>query len=485
MKKSGKVTSTNLKRLVLWSPKVHEFYGETLFYFLISFGLFEKNTFKKIDTFLKKMGIDYYCLYAVLGAYDALLRVWLNQSQYSNLLTKFNDYQEIRIVSEFAVKDQKHWALEKKGMAIGKITDTDVGLKLAKYEEQELEDLQAGKNEKLLEELDKVGLLRDIKITWDEKYLKFYIAISEPNPIFSVLKSSIYSDILELLKSYEDNLNHVNNISIYQGLGVAWLLLKGVAKTQETLINLAMDLRSIVSRYDLNTTTFVLGKKYSESDYIQTDSLKGTYVTDRNIASWIPDFYSPGVSPINLKKQEEVEIYLRDKDYFRRLAKWPEKRNFLGRLATSIAKDELSPVTGSYSSSDLLSEWFRLLESSLREYKRALMVSLSQGDSKKEAKISKQLNIRKKQFLSLGDILTVIEKLFSLNKENKNFKIFKEIEDLVKLRNLVQHGDFSYLKDWKWTLEYVYKFEIFRPKLVKAVKSIIKEWKPDADIFDI
>ena len=60
--------------MLIWHPKIHEYFNENLYYFALRFKGYRRETVRKIRDNLISEGIIGICVYEIFGSYDILIR---------------------------------------------------------------------------------------------------------------------------------------------------------------------------------------------------------------------------------------------------------------------------------------------------------------------------------------------------------------------------------------------------------------------------
>ena len=73
----------------MWSPDVHQYFDESLFYVLLRLG-HARNVLDSVRALMREASIDHYSAYVVYGHFDALIRVWLTPHSWQALQSTIN-----------------------------------------------------------------------------------------------------------------------------------------------------------------------------------------------------------------------------------------------------------------------------------------------------------------------------------------------------------------------------------------------------------
>jgi hypothetical protein len=458
-------------RVLLWHPVVHQYFEESLYYFLIRFGTYTATTYSQLRAFLEdEPGLPGYCMYTVLGIYDLLLRIWLNPVAYARLDQFLPDKAGIAQVLAFRVDKQLHWKF-------GELADDGALLRAAsKYTEDDYEQVQKGLDPDTARRMEDDGLFCNEILTPPTR-VKFYTVVGEPLPAYSPLRDmiaeqvpKIAEDFHKIVRRARQSSETLTRVSIYEGAGFGWILFKGVVDDVHLASELAITFRGSLSRFGVTTTTLVIGDPDPlEKDYLSPGSLRREAQIDRRVAAFLPELYSTRF--VEPQRRRVIESYLNEKDIFRDLE--PIDAEFMGNLVLAAAVSEAGGVA---ELSDQLSGWFRDTERELRDMTESALIVAATAESKSLQTIGEELGITKAQRTSssLGDLLLIaagmLERLgkFALTGDVKNAFV-----SISKLRNDVQHG--KTLPDWRQVLDVVHAFLTIYRKLISQFSVIIEE----------
>lgn len=259
--------------------------------------------------------------------------------------------------------------------------------------------------------------------------LKFYVAISEPPTPFGASKVGIRQQLRGFL--FDSNSTRpIEKVSLYEGVGFASFLVKGIAGSLEDVISFAIGLREMVSQLEMFTFTILLGPPLRESDELNQSSFQDVHGVNPKLTFLIPDF--PKIQ--EEKVRERIRQYLTRNEYFESLEQ--NERTLIGRMVHAAATGARSPETGEAVFSDILSAWFRSLESWIRP-------GLHELRGRKG--ISSKAEVQ-----TMGDFLRELVQLLGIQESQR------VSDTIAELRNRVQHQlDEAYLEQWEKTTDAV------------------------------
>jgi hypothetical protein len=471
------------KKILIWRPEVHKHFSENLYYFLFSFRDFSRALLNDFTQNLTNtLNLPGFCLYSIFGYYDCLLRVWLNPVAYERFwaeIVKKNPYHLSKFV-EFLVNDQKHWALRAKELRPADISRSISFHSASDFEKAQMQDADT------IGRLKNAGLLT-IETTWWPRDIKFYLSISELPPMAASNRDNVIRRLQDTLEQFKEKRGRrylVHHTSMYLGSGFCSILIKGISANIPILMDLAQTIREDVADYSLSTATFVIGKLVGqEKDDIQPGSLGQEYVFDNDVHAWIPELYAPGRPQLRAEMLREIEAFLKrpEINVYRNLDF--DSRSWLGHFVVALIRQSVSESTGAPDASDILSSWFREMESWFRDRLPDYLVALAKGDSRKQAQIAHRYQIPKDtRFVPFGDMMKYILDLAKNqydNSRNRPEFLSSEAHDYLNnaafLRNLVQHNDVQYLSDWQTTIDIVAKALPVLTALRQEIKQSIQQ----------
>lgn len=427
---------------LLWHPRVHHHFGEELTYFLFRFNRYSPTTCSELSHWLiNSQHLTGFCLYVTLGVYDALLRVWLNRPAREQLLAGFKAEKFAEItggatVTSFESRREHHYPFVAKGL-----TNEDIDRALGDYTPEECGEAQANRDSDLTQRMVKCGLC-EVDDPWPEGKEKFYVAVSEPPPAYAFRREGIARTIAHFLFDGSKPVKAgVDKISLYEGVGFASFLVKGVASNLGPIIQLSTDLRAMVSDNEMYTFTILLAPPTQECDDINPRSLRGEGGVEPSVAYWIPELYS---QDLDEKTKMEISHFVVQNNRFRGLD--PDDRKVIRRLIVAKIAPDKSPATEAIVFSDVLSAWFRDLEYWVR--KALPRIANLHPAEFEDLKLETTLRGKRFDTLPLGDMLHGLVALLHLEQDLPQ----ATITSLVRLRNDVQHNDLTYVEDWQSTI---------------------------------
>jgi hypothetical protein len=91
----------------VWDPHVHQIlYGEDCSYFLLRLHTTKIGLTARLESIVRGVNPSSYCIYKLLGHYDALIRVWLNPAQRLALIDLLDKaYSDAESLEEFRVDE--------------------------------------------------------------------------------------------------------------------------------------------------------------------------------------------------------------------------------------------------------------------------------------------------------------------------------------------------------------------------------------------
>ena len=422
---------------ILWHPLVHRRFREELYYFLFRFKSFDDETADRVCRWLlERQSLRGFAFYLTMGVYDALLRVWLDPHARDALLSglrgdEFTDLVSGASISTFESKRESHFAFVE-----NPLTDREIDLILSGYMPEDCLRVQDAQDwsSPLAQEFRRKGLCDFDEMT-PTGMTKFYVAVSDPPPAFAFVKDAIGSSLRELVSRHARvGFPEISKLSLYEGVGFASFLIKGLAPSIEAVMPFATRIRRLVADKEMFTFTMLLGRAEHESDQINPRSFTaGSDGLDPRVAYWITELSEEGIDD---ERRRQASVFAIEHDFFRSLP--ADDRWVIRQLIVGAVTGEVSSRTG-----DVLSAWFR------RQEAWSVNAAAQLADRNKERfaqlQLPRQLRGKVWDNMSLGDaLLTLIHML-----ERPDALPGATLVDITYWRNQVQHNRIRELTDWK------------------------------------
>lgn len=430
--------------MLLWHPKVHEHFNESLFYFALRFKGYRREYADTIKQDLISKGIVGICIYEIFGSYDLLIRAWLTTTMLAGFTTLLDNTNALSYYQIFRVKKIRHWAF---------IEDPDEGI---------LSNMQSQFDIDRVQDDVKSGIFNSVKPYIDARlakyydedralkqsiwttHVKFYSALTfgEFGTITKRQESEITKTLIEIQDNVIDKGYPILNMTLYFGEGLAHVLVKGIAESTVTARNFMVErvIEALRASLPELTTFAICEERPYESDDVGQDAL-GTFqrgVPPQWITNWFPEFYNLGGSTATVNKVQSLLV--NNEAIIRNL---PTERlvNLLKPLFESVITDNPENAVRE----TLL--WFSKVEANLGSdstwfsYLRALT-----GQGGKEVRhisrdIKKSVKIEKEDSQTLVDLLNkYVWALEKYRPESPLVTAKTPTRELGEIRNMFAHG---------------------------------------------
>jgi serine/threonine protein kinase len=236
-------------RTYRWNPRVHEFLGNHLFYYLIK-GTSPSGDPTWFKNNLTERGIHGYALYRVLGGFDYVLRVWLKHPYDEELdlvMRTFRDSHGGHFI-RFAVKQLELYEHADSSLSAA---DHDVisAILSCRHGNAEIE----------LENLRKQGLVSSMFDANDVLPIRFFLTIHAGSRPSEFLLKSYAREFADAFSN-----SPARQLSIYQGTGDFSLLVKfRLAKFE--------DFVKVYDIYQATSSIVRLGEPLTSQTYVEMD----------------------------------------------------------------------------------------------------------------------------------------------------------------------------------------------------------------------
>ena len=448
------------KQLLLWHPRVHEFYNESLYYFALRFRGYNRSLYVNLKEELIRHGIIGICLYEIFGSYDVLLRVWLTPRLQSAIVRILSTSQDLILHSVFRVDNQRHWAFLQEpdeSVLAEVITERTYVTDIQKHANQ-------GKQNALSRYVDShVIAFRDEEKNSNFKE-KFYSALSFSRGGGSLSisdRKEVSKTLFEIQTESSEKDSPIVQMSVYLGEGeLCQALIKGLCNNGLAARDFIVDtLMERLRSYSPESTTFVIGERNPyEKDVISDDALSSflTGTPPLWIDSWFDNFYRLG-SDGQLLLDVTAELSRFRESITQSISTENRQsiiRPFLEGVLTDNPDIAISPIL----------MWFTHFESILKknwlDFFRASSGLEGAEAANSERDFRKDLNLLNEQVeernRTLGDWLNMYySTLKQYNPESELLKITPQLAEIAKLRNDFVHGEMfggKLTQDWKRVL---------------------------------
>jgi hypothetical protein len=458
---------------ILWHPIIHTLYSEDLYYFVLRFTPYTRDSLLGLkERLLEKKGATGICLYEILGDYDVLLRAWLTQTMLAEVYRTLDRYPGLVAHPFFRVRQQKHWAFPRdpdKDL-LNKLSSSTAGIKTA-------QEAARSELDEVIHPYVEAGAAYYGTIS-DPRFVKFYTALTFGESGRLTIQAE--NDIRHGLFEIHDELVQakrvsIRNPSIYWGDGFANALFKGMAKNVVVARDFVVDkVVPKLSGYNPATTTFIVCENQPyESEEIGREALS-TFMTGTPpmwIQSWFPDFYRLGADAaltIDVQQQlisSHTTIQSLTEDF---------KREVLRPLLEGVLTDNSRIAVNA------LLPWFAEAEFFLKEnwFPFLKAVTSLEGEPLKDAEfaIRKELELLRESLkeITLGDRLNMY--LRALEKYEPASPLLAQkpqTAELTQIRNQFAHG--LMLRDlptkWKEVLGLLLWFEPQYEGVLKLIEQ--------------
>jgi hypothetical protein len=397
------------KPILLWHPQIHEFFGETLYFFSLRFRGYTKTILRDLQTSLGALGITGTCLYELFGAYDVLLKVWLTPVNLAKLESAFSDILELAAQpAAFRVTEMRHWAFRE--------MPEEAILREVLRNKENILRAQEDATQKLSDRISKYQAANVLRYSPLGDNELFYTALSfgEFGSLALSTEGAIRQALFDVYERALDNTGPVRKINIYVGDGFAHALIKGCVNNVREARNFVVEsiitpLKALVPE----TTTFaVCSTEAIECDEISEDALdkfqRGS--PPLWIQDWFPDFYRLGSS--DQKTMEIQSLLAVNREIVQSLSDDHKIRLIKPLLEASLTQDAGRAVVA-------ILPWFAQIEGALGErttwfsFMRALTKLRGVDLQKAEVEIREKVGLDKgsgKQLgkeIPLGDLLNM------------------------------------------------------------------------------
>lgn len=269
--------------LLVWHPAIHGFYGEQLHFFLIKFkAAFDPPREEKLIGSLRNCDILGYCIYQLFGAFDILVRVWLNMEKRAKFVEAIKMKADFK---EFIAFDINYlWANKQ-------IEPDDIRRATIEQGTEKLKEAQNTKASNLIQPLIEQGLiLKAVDVSGPPQGIKFFTFLTFQGEV-------IREEIIEALKRQVPDLSKgLRDITIYTVNGPAQFVIKAVADNFFHISNFM--LKGLQPQFRLERisteTSLVASDKYNEFECDDVDFRDW----------WSPQETATVSQALNIKKED-------------------------------------------------------------------------------------------------------------------------------------------------------------------------------------
>ena len=449
-----------------WHPKIHERFGERLFFFLLAMKSGRDETLPdKIRELLERCNVPTstdaagYCSYALLGDFDHLLRVWLPPDMDIKFLELARTLLKPDIILQFSVQRVvMDWRFAAPP-APADIDDLDLA---------EVDAAQKGMdNERaLLAKAKRQAYwvtdkpLPEEGVTTDP--VKAFICLRAPGYATDVFLDALQSQIISHLQTAP----RIMRCTVHRGVGFTWLLAKIVAADFAALADLLTELGKRFSGLGLSTSTYAVTTAFVEGDSIRTSG----NVVERVFQFWPALRHHEAKDADGLKRLRAVRTFVEDKILDVKLE--GREREIMRNMLEAVLAGNTD-----HANEFLISPTIRM-EREVRARVLAL-VSRQPGGIKEALEFLRQQHqeVKSPDTMSLGASLILarreIEKQLPQSPVPKQFPP-KAIGKAVERRNRIMHGSPIDLDvEWQEMAEYLLFLFQMQPAFATALDACL------------
>ena len=336
---------------MLWHPDVHRAYAEQLFFFLIRSRFFSADYKRSLEEQLRDRAPGGWAVFETLGYYDLLVRVWLTYSSYADFTKRIQESPQTLRLQEFrcgATGCVRYlWSSEfrrRPALQPGEILALEQGtLESAQNDPQ---------SEKFRTKLEQAGLILPDGLDRSQPG-RFYCLVTFPGDREFEITRAVEDDLYGLAEA-----RGIAALSLYSGVGVANVLIKGRASGFEVLHDFPLGLRALQSFGPrIRTETIVAGRpsQVEEWDHINFAAAKLSSELQLSYGQFVglplPTSGEPSAHEILRSFESVVAVFPHDTEgYLRRVFRGWLKRSVVDLKSGALPILEIE---------GLLSEYFR------------------------------------------------------------------------------------------------------------------------------
>ncbi len=252
----------------VWDPAVHHHFRESCSYFLIRLTTPDVPGVERVlIKHLQRASVKAYCTYVIYGFHDALVRAWMTQQKRESFLNSITDDIEIDGVEEFRVdvidflwSNVSNLGRRSLERHLSEVADT------AEFLQAEIGSGKAAPAD-AMDQLLRSDLLHLLPGLSEERFpdpVKVYIALTRIYP-----GKAIPGERERLLDITASGFTNFENVSVYQGIGFAHYLIKGVVPRYRDVLPTLTILTERLAPLGLRSATYLVADSNAyESDYI-------------------------------------------------------------------------------------------------------------------------------------------------------------------------------------------------------------------------
>ena len=450
-----------------WHPKVHEHFGERLFFFLLAIKSHRDATIRErlVELFKRcdvptEPGCEGFCSYSLLGDFDYLLRVWLPPDKDVLFMKTARSLLHPEIILQFSVQEVvMDWRFDR-APAEAAIDDLDFA---------QITNLQRGTDSDRLAKAHAARLA-----CWvDDDAAAETKAMRDPIKAFICLKAPTNATE-DQLDAYQDGLidrldeaDGIERCTVHKGVGFTWLLAKIIAGDFKKLATLLATLGKGFHGTGLFTSTYAMTASHPGGDGIRTRR-----TGEEQIYQFWPALHQLEISGgAKGTTARDVRSFIDKKVLKMKLD--GHERDSVRKLLEAALTDNAMRASEALFSPTIQTE---------REVREHLLAALRRTDGFKEAKKAlEELHLEFKSFetLPLGSSLQLarrwIGKCLPSSAVPSEFSA-DEINRFIQRRNALMHGvPIDLLQEWQNMAEYLLFLFRMRPAFTTALDQCLPE----------